>query len=192
VHAQFARMARWAPFQQAGGWADADMLPLGHIGIRAERGDDRSSRLTWDEQRTLLTLWVMGRSPLMMGGDLPTTDDETLALLANPALSELLRTSSEGREVIREPIDDGELIVWTARAQDNDTYVAVFWTGPTSRKVSVPLASIGAGTSVARDLWDGSEQTVTERLEYDVPAHGVRFLAVHSSPFDRQRRSAVD
>jgi alpha-galactosidase len=44
VHAQFARMARWAPFQQPGGWADADMLPLGHIGIRAERGDDRTSR----------------------------------------------------------------------------------------------------------------------------------------------------
>ena len=67
VHAQFARLARWAPFQQPGGWADADMLPLGRIGIRAERGDDRSSRLTPDEQRTLLTLWVMARSPLMIG-----------------------------------------------------------------------------------------------------------------------------
>ncbi|GAB2675987.1 glycoside hydrolase family 27 protein [Kribbella swartbergensis] len=174
VHAQFARLARWAPFQQAGGWADADMLPLGHIGIRAERGEDRAGRLTRDEQKTLLTLWAMARSPLMMGGDLPTTDDETLALLANPALSELLRTSSDGREVIREPMDDGELIVWTARSPGAG-YVAIFWTGPTPRKVSVPLRSLAA-EGPAHDLWDGTTQDAGDQLEYDVPAHGVRWL----------------
>ncbi|MEV7809507.1 hypothetical protein AB0P05_01985 [Streptomyces flaveolus] len=46
VEAQFARMARWAPWQGEGGWADADMLPLGRIGIRAERGTDRLCSLT--------------------------------------------------------------------------------------------------------------------------------------------------
>ncbi|KOG64787.1 hypothetical protein ADK77_19990 [Streptomyces antibioticus] len=46
VEAQFARMARWAPRQGEGGWADADMLPLGRIGIRAERGTDRPCSLT--------------------------------------------------------------------------------------------------------------------------------------------------
>ena len=44
-----------------------DMLPLGRIGIRAERGDDRDSRLTARRTTTLLTLWVMARSPLMIG-----------------------------------------------------------------------------------------------------------------------------
>ncbi|WP_202872644.1 glycoside hydrolase family 27 protein [Kribbella soli] len=167
VHAQFARLARWAPFQQAGGWADADMLPLGHIGIRAERGDDRDSRLTVDEQKTLLTLWVMARSPLMMGGDLPTTSPETLALLKNPALAEVLTTSYDGREVIREPVDDGELIVWTARGQ-NCSYAAIFWTGSTPREVTIPLASLAA-EGAPRDLWGDS---VTD----EVPAHGVRWL----------------
>ncbi|WP_257042094.1 hypothetical protein [Streptomyces sp. TLI_55] len=50
VEAQFSRMARWAPWQGERGWADADMLPLGRIGIRAERGEDRMSRLTHAEQ----------------------------------------------------------------------------------------------------------------------------------------------
>ena len=63
IYQQFPRLARWAPFQTTGHWADADMLPLGHIGLRAERGDDRQSRLTEDESRTLLALWCMGRSP---------------------------------------------------------------------------------------------------------------------------------
>lgn len=70
--------------QRTGHWADADMLPLGHIGLRAERGDDRQSKLTRDEQKTLLTLWSMGASPLMVGGDLPTSNADTIALLANP------------------------------------------------------------------------------------------------------------
>lgn len=48
------------------------MVPFGHIRPARERGDDRQSRLTLDEQKTLLALWCMGRSPLMVGGDLPT------------------------------------------------------------------------------------------------------------------------
>lgn len=46
VYKQFGLLARWAPVSVPGAWADADMLPLGHIGIRAERGEDRMSLLT--------------------------------------------------------------------------------------------------------------------------------------------------
>ncbi|HET6743892.1 MAG TPA: glycoside hydrolase family 27 protein [Kribbella sp.] len=166
VHAQFARLARWAPFQQPGGWADADMLPLGHIGIRAERGDDRMSRLTLDEQKTLLTLWAMARSPLMMGGDLPTTSPETLALLKNPALQEALTTSTTSREIIREPLEGGELIAWTAQG-NNCSYAAIFWTGSTPRQVSIPLDSLAA-QGTPQDLWAGQSD--------QIPAHGVRWL----------------
>ncbi len=60
---------------------DADMLPLGRIGIRAERGGDRLSRLSHDEQKTMMTLWAMLRSPLMFGGDLPSLDPFTLRSL---------------------------------------------------------------------------------------------------------------
>lgn len=33
IYQQFARLARWAPFQTTGHWADADMVPFGHIGL---------------------------------------------------------------------------------------------------------------------------------------------------------------
>lgn len=196
VHASFARLARWAPLQRSGAWADADMLPLGHIGIRAERGEDRASRLTRDEQRTLLTLWVMARSPLMMGGDLPSTDDETIALLATPAVGHVLRTSIDNREVLREPVDDGELIVWSARATAPDepgsSYAAVFWTGSAPRDHTVPLgALVGHDVALAhrwtvRDLWDGvplespaaGPHQPAGELTLHVPAHGVRWFAL--------------
>ena len=55
VKRQFANFAKWNPYVKPGHWPDGDMLPLGHIGIRAERGDPRMSLLTRDEQRTNLT-----------------------------------------------------------------------------------------------------------------------------------------
>lgn len=177
LYAQFARLARWAPLQSTGHWADADMLPLGHIGLRAERGGDRSSLLTADEQRTMLTLWAMGRSPLMVGGDLPSSDEATLSLLDNPALEEVTAGSADNGEIIREPVESGdgqgrkvpgEEIVWralasnwadgTSSAHAGGVYAAVFWTGDRPRRVRTALSSLvgldgadGAWTPV--DLW---------------------------------------
>ena len=50
---------RWNAYRLTGAWPDGDMLPLGHIGIRAERGHDRMSAFTKDEQYTLMTLWCI-------------------------------------------------------------------------------------------------------------------------------------
>lgn len=61
VEANFARFARWAPFAAPGGWPDGDMLPLGRLGIRAERGEPRDDLLTPQERVSLMTLWVLAR-----------------------------------------------------------------------------------------------------------------------------------
>ncbi|WP_241562076.1 glycoside hydrolase family 27 protein [Streptomyces hoynatensis] len=172
VEAQFARMARWAPWQGEGGWADADMLPLGRIGIRAERGEDRLSRLTRPEQISLLTLWIISRSPLMMGGDLPTSPAETIGLLTNDEALSVLRQGTEAREVLRE---DG-LVLWTARdnEEEHTRYAAVFSLAATPRHLAVPLGSVGArpGDRI-RELWTHTDIPHDGRhLTLDLPAHG--------------------
>ncbi|HYH04338.1 MAG TPA: glycoside hydrolase family 27 protein, partial [Bacillota bacterium] len=81
----FERCHRWSPYVEPGHWPDADMLPLGHIAIRSDeqgRGD-RWTRLTPEEQLTMLTLWMIFRSPLMLGGELRDNDQWTLDLLTN-------------------------------------------------------------------------------------------------------------
>ncbi|WP_428935777.1 glycoside hydrolase family 27 protein [Streptomyces sp. ACT015] len=171
VEAQFARMARWAPWQGAGGWADADMLPLGHIGIRAERGEDRMSALTRDEQISLLTLWLISRSPLMMGGDLPTSPPETIDLLTHDEALAVLWHGTGGREVLRE----GDLVLWTARDTDGGTrYAAVFSTSGAARRFHVPLGSIGARRQDrVRELWTRRDTPHDgHRITVDLPAHG--------------------
>jgi hypothetical protein len=168
---QFERTARWAPYAAPGAWPDADMLPLGRIGIRAERGTDRSSRLTRDEQRTLMTLWCMARSPLMYGGDLPTSDPRTLDLLTNDGVLAVAKHSSGNRQVLRE----GDLVVWTADATDRDgRYVAVFNTGDAPLPVDLPLSSAGVTAgSRATELWSGADLGAPDRsLTATLPPHG--------------------
>ncbi|MEU1405371.1 glycoside hydrolase family 27 protein [Streptomyces sp. NPDC005728] len=171
VEAQFARMARWAPRQGRGGWADADMLPLGRIGIRAERGADRLSRLTRPEQISLLTLWLISRSPLMMGGDLPTSPPETVELLTNDEALAVPWHSTGNREVLRE----GDLVLWTADDTDGSTrYAAVFSLADGPRRFQVPLGSVGArpGDRV-REVWSRADTPHDGRhLAVGLPAHG--------------------
>ncbi|WP_370291595.1 glycoside hydrolase family 27 protein [Cryobacterium sp. TMB3-15] len=193
---QFGRLARWAPHQRPGAWADADMLPLGRIGIRAERGDDRMSRLTPDEQRTMLTLWCLARSPLMFGGDLPSTPSQTLALLTNPAVLRMHRDSHGQRELWRE----GDTIVWSSVAgaeveEPAAIYVAVFNTADAARDIHLPLSALGApaGAATATDLWHGDQVAVTNGgTTLRVPAHGCRLVQFDTALEHQSSQPAVD
>jgi hypothetical protein len=176
---QFELVRPWAPLTGPNGWADADMLPLGRIGIRAERGDDRMSRLTRDEQLTLMTLWSIFRSPLMMGGDLPSTDRFTLSLLTNREVLAVNQSSTNNRELSAR----GDEVVWVAAPSDNgsDRYVALFNLGDDAPKtISVALRNLGLdGSCRARDLWLGQDLgTVKETVTAVVNVHGARLLRV--------------
>src|SRR3984957_17777665 len=115
---QFERLKNWSPLARAGHWPDADMLPLGVL----EMGR-RKTRLTADEQVTLMTLWSIARSPLILGGDLRKLDDFTVSVLTNDEVLAVNQSSRENREVFRA---DG-LAAWGAKsARGNYVYAAVF------------------------------------------------------------------
>jgi alpha-galactosidase len=86
-----------------GRWADLDMLPVGKIGTRSgDAGGERSTRFTKEEQRTLLTLWSISRSPLIVSNDLTQNDDFTLKLLTNREILEVNQNGSNQRQVTSE------------------------------------------------------------------------------------------
>lgn len=123
---QFGICAKWAPHSAPGTWADADMLPLGKISIRGERGAERYSNFTRDEQYTLMNLWTIFRSPLMFGGDLPQNDEFTNSLLTNRDVLYMHSYSAGNRQLGSE----GGHIVWTADDPANgDRFAALFNTG---------------------------------------------------------------
>ena len=88
-----------AKYTGNGGWPDADMLPFGRIGIRADLGTDQKTNFTKDEQLTVMTLWSIFRSPLMLGGDLPSNDAWDLSVLTNKEVLAVNQESSHNREL---------------------------------------------------------------------------------------------
>ena len=169
VEAQFARMARWAPHQQPGAWADADMLPVGRIAHRAERGPERLTRLSPDEQRTMMTLWCMARSPLMLGCDLPSSPPETLELLTNTDLLDVLKASRNNRELLR----NGQLVVWAAESTTTaDRFVALFNTGEEPFEAAFPLGDLGLGEKASWDAWSAVEAWSGEDVRAGTAAPG--------------------
>ena len=176
VEANFARFARWAPHSGPDGWADGDMLPLGRIGIRAERGEPRDDLLTPDERRTLMTLWVIARSPLMVGGDLPSSDPATVALLQNADVLAVHAESTGNREVFRE----GPLVLWTADGpageQVRTRYVAAFNLGEDELSVSLDSQEVGLPAQLdgqVTELWGGAAVPVRAVREQSDEARGV-------------------
>lgn len=149
----FARFARWAPHAGPGGWPDGDMLPLGWIGIRAERGEPRHDRLTPAERVSLMTLWVIARSPLMIGGDLPGSHPDTVALWTNADVLAVHRDSRNNGEVFRE----GPLVVWAADGPGAMRYAAVFNLADEPRSAVLDVQNLGfpVADCEIHELWTG-------------------------------------
>jgi alpha-galactosidase len=168
----------WSAHVGGGHWPDADMLPIGELALRSsEHGVGRRwTRLMPDEQVTMLTLWCMFRSPLMVGCNLPANDAWTLSLLTNDEVLEVHRSSRSGRQLFRR----GNIIVWVADGHDREGYLAVFNVGFDSARVAVRLCDVEMPETVQlRDLWSHEDLGfVTRSFAVDVPSHGARLLKV--------------
>jgi hypothetical protein len=168
----FTLMQIWGGVGRPGAWPDADMLPLGRIGIRAERGGDRMTRFTRDEQRTLISLWSIAQSPLMFGGDLPSNDEFTLSLLTNDEVLGVDQKAAGGDSVF----EDGVRVIWTANAVGSSAkYVAVFNLGD-KEAIDIPVdwGAVGMPARCAvRDLWEHKDMgSVDAGYTFRVAPHG--------------------
>jgi hypothetical protein len=166
---QFQRLENWNPFMGPDSWPDADMLPLGRLAM-----GERDTKFTPDEQQTLMTLWSIARSPLIMGGDLRHLDSATLALLTNPEVLAVNQKSLQNRPHRAEP----GTRIWSARAPGAGVvyYLALFNTEDATATIEFDLSrlDLGGKTVALRDLW---------RRQDAAPARGVirQTLAPHAS-----------
>ncbi len=165
LDAQFVRLENWQRHAGPGGWPDADMLPLGRLAL-----GKRDTKFTPAEQRTLMTLWSIARSPLIMGGDLRHLDAVTLALLTNPEVIAVNQTSSRNRPL---HVQDG-MRAWEARATNGDSYLALFNPTPKAARIGIDPRWLKLGGRLrVRDLWARADLPVaTGRIETDLPSHG--------------------
>jgi len=169
---QFRLLNAWTPYRGPGHFPDADMLPIGairQVGSSPKRPNH--TLFTRDEQITLMTLWSIARSPLIMGGDLTKLDDFTTSLLTNAQVIEVNQHSSGNRQLFNH---DG-LIAWIADGPDSkDKYLALFNTSNATASVSVNLNELGfSGRVLIRDLWSGKYlPEAADSFAAELPTHG--------------------
>jgi alpha-galactosidase len=165
----FALAAQWAPEARSGAWPDADMLAIGFLGPTPGWGAARNSRLSAAEQRTMLTLWCISRSPLMIGANLTRMSPATRRLLTNP---EVLAVDQRGDDTRAVYSDDG-LVVWLAHAAAGARYLAVFNIGDSVQLRDLGWRQLGVGAQVSsmRDLWMHKDLGTPPRLHIDLGPH---------------------
>ena len=171
---QFQRLENWNPVMGANSWPDADMLPLGRLALGA-----RDTKFTPDEQQTLMSLWSIARSPLIMGGDLRHLDAKTLALLTNP---EVLAVNQRSRDNRPHRAEAGTRI-WSARSADkrNLQYLALFNTSDAPTEIVFDLSRLDLGnrTVAVRDLWARRDQpAVRGALRITLAPHASTLLGL--------------
>ena len=194
LYSQFARLNNWTPYRGIGHWPDADMLPLGNI--RAWEGKGAWTHFTKDEQYTLMTLWSIARSPLIMGGNMPNNDEFTLSLMTNDEVLAVNQASLNNRQIFNHT----NQIAWVADVPNSkDKYVALFNASPLPRArrgnsstntvpqessepatITVPLGDVGfSGTCSVRNLWEHKDMgKVNDSVSATVSSHGAVLLRV--------------
>lgn len=159
----FDRCKDWQDFVSDRGYPDCDMLPLGYVGKGF--GDERLTRFTKEEQVTMMTLWCIFRSPLMLGAELTKLDDWSIKLLTNRNLLNLLEHSHGATEIYRSQ----DVIAW--ESQDNNgkvRHLAVFNVSEEALEILIEERLDRHG--MAFDAWSG--EPVDLSLPVTICAHG--------------------
>lgn len=149
-----------------GRWNDPDMLEVG------------DGKMTTDEYKTHMSLWVILASPLLAGNDLSKMTDTDKSILMN----------KEAVAIDQDPLgkqgdrlyQSGDFDVWTKPLSNGRVAVGLFNRSWDNHEVSVDLSEIGFKNGAnLRDVWKQQDLGRHTGFFTDViPKHGVTLLIV--------------
>ena len=162
----FRRCELWQDHVKPGCYPDCDMLPLGWLSKGF--GNERYTNFTFDEAKTMMTLWCIFGSPLMTGCELTKLDEDTLTLLTNRELLSLLDPARRRRQVAR----NDSFALWVS-TNGEDAYAAFFNLGDGELSVKYPLDEVPelSGRTQGAELWTGRTADLAGEA-LTLPAHG--------------------
>jgi alpha-galactosidase len=158
-----------------GGWNDLDMLVVGLKG----RGQISGGGLSHLEYQTHMSMWCMACSPLMVGCDVRSMDQETAALLMN---REVLAVNQDplGAPAYRAR-QFGPCEVWKKPLADGSMAVALINRGSVGNDILLKARDVGLLESpkLVRDLWAGKDTAdFTVELTQRVQPHETILLKI--------------
>lgn len=182
LHDMFDRCYAWQSYVGNGCWPDCDMLPLGRLAKNAScHGDaNRYTNFTKPEQITMMTLWGIFRSPLMMGGNMPENDEWTISLLTNEEYMNMHRSSYGASQLYRNEKNGRGTVIWQSNGK-KCKYIAVFNTDDNKRKITVDLKTILMPDTEynAYDIWAKEKAGIFKNsIKAEVEPHGAKLFKI--------------
>ena len=166
----FRRCEQWQSHVAPGCYPDCDMLPLGYLGQGF--GRERTTNFTREEQRTMMTLWCLFGSPLMLGAELTKLDDWTLSLLTNREVLGMLSSECRPRQL---RLNESQAVWKACDTRTGRRYVALFNLGEETAVIAIDAEETGinAGAEL-KELWTNERKTLSENglLQAELPSHG--------------------
>ena len=133
------------------------------------------TKFTENEQITMLTLWSIFRSPLIIGGEMTGFDEFTMSLLTNEGIIKMHRNSRHSHQVWRREINGCEFILWTAASAEGGQYMAVFNAGETDAEAEISLTELEIYEPVSADeLWSGEKLSGVTSIKVRPGVHGAK------------------
>lgn len=176
LYAMFDKCEEWQGVRSVGSYPDCDMLPIGRISklCSYHGAQNRMSNFTHNEHYTLMTLWGIFGSPLMIGGNMPENDDFTLSLLNNAEYMNMHRTVKNSRMLSRNEENGKGYIIWDGE-NENSRFVALFNTD--EKPITINTAEkINIFVDGSYDIWQ--KCTVSEN-NITVQPHGAKLLKLN-------------
>ncbi len=167
LYKMFELCHQWEGIRKPGTFPDCDMLPLGILCVHAPYlgEQNRRSRFTYDEKKTMTTLWSITHSPLFIGGVLNALTEEELFLLTKKEVLQLQATEFPSFQRFR----DQTSIIWEAEGEGR-LYCALFNISDESRTIThIPEKQYKSITN----LWTGNQE---EYLTFTIPSHGCELV----------------
>lgn len=176
LYDMFHRAEIWCNHSGAGHWPDADMLPVG--AILQDYDKNNRTKFTHNEQVTMLNLWCIMRSPLMIGGDLRYCDEFTLELLTNEERLEMLKRARFSHQVYRRTENGAERIVWLAARDGGGYYLSVFNTSENEAQVEVKLSECELEDECEIREINGTKSFSGSKIDVKLGAHGSKAYVI--------------
>jgi hypothetical protein len=149
------------------GWNDPDSLETGN--------SSTASGLSYEEQKSVTTLWAMANAPLTLGADLTALTDAGKQLLTNDEVLAVDQSGHPAKQAV-----GGDRPVWVIDLGNGTYYVALFNLNALTSQVTVPWSRLGfARAANVRDLWNHAELgSYGPEFSALIPGHGARLLKV--------------
>ena len=169
VQSRFDQVADWAPYGRPGAFNDYDSIELGD--------GPTDEGITASEEQSMMSLWAMAASPLVINADLTHLDPTDVSYLKNSAVIAVDQDSIDAERIV----DSGNDQVYAKTEKNGDIILGLFnKSGSAETTDTVNLASAGlSGSGTATNLWTGaSGGTVSGTYSVTLGAGAAQLLRI--------------